>query len=149
MTTYSLVTLQSTYAQTTSLFYHVKREIVCSTIPPSLAINSPYVESVHHSTETFNVCSRCTIAYGMQTTVGIWWKIEEHDQLLSWLISAMQLMHELHWTYVHIKSWGLTAAYPGDMATFYRHLSLSSELGQTRYLKAVHSTKCPWECLIL
>ena len=56
------------------------------------------------------------------------------------------MFHELHCTYVHIKSWGLTTAYLGDMTLFYRNLSSSNELRQTMDQKAVHSTKCPREC---
>jgi len=45
---------------------------------------------MHQFTEAFNVCSRCTIEYGMQTTLGMWWKI---GQLLSWFMSCIVHMY--------------------------------------------------------
>ncbi len=106
--------------------------IVCST---------PYAESIilqKHSTSALvahsHTACRLLLACGGEL-------VEKHGQLLSWLVSAMQLVHELQCTYVHIKSWGLTTAYLGDMAIFYRNLSSSNELRQTRDQKAVHSTE--------
>ena len=139
---HSLVTLQSTYAQTTSLFHHVKLNCLQHTlrwVSASFYRNVQRLLLLHNSIRHADYCWHLVKNWRTWPTA-------------IWAFST-DICNAAHaWAALNIcthQKLGADSSLSWDMATFYRHLPLSSELRQTRYLKLVHSTKCPWKCLIL